>query len=451
MSQVTYRLLSRALKVPVNTAKEYAVHSAVCWSTLIAFRMLYEFREQQNAKKPDTIRATYLISGLKREGKQAPPAPEQRKDGEDEVMQSSPFVASSMPQPEEATLGELIPCMTLAKEEHLDRVRATYEKVNSIHIYSLALSSPKDLQVLSDVTREIIETYNTEDPLEANETYGTILNKNVRRRKGRSQNQPASTSTNAPAAPKAAASKPAVAPTTKHASKESTSSTKEASKPTTGKEFFSRKAASKESTPASTQESSKPAAKKEFFSRSSDNKTTTSKAPATKRESSSLMKSFAKTPKVKRQNTDNSTGASASESAAPSIADEPMKDDSDDEEDDYVPPPQPTATADDIGRQSRKEREAKLRKMMDESEDEEMPTPDEGEAAPEPAEEKKESQAVVAAAPGRRRGRRRVMKKKTIKDAEGYLGKTSTFQRCGTANRGNSHQRRSGLGIILGG
>ncbi len=46
--------------------------------------------------------------------------------------------------------------------------------------------------------------------------------------------------------------------------------------------------------------------------------------------------------------------------------------------------------------------------------------------SPEPVMPKKEKEEmVVSVSGGRRRGRRRVMKKKTVKDEEGYLGKSS--------------------------
>ena len=99
-------------------------------------------------------------------------------------------------------------------------------------------------------------------------------------------------------------------------------------------------------------------------------------------------------------------------------------DDDDDEEETYVPPPQPSKEIVDSDRKARKEREEQLRRMMeDDEEEEEVPAPKlkakeaEKEASVEPV---KEEKSVVS--DGKRRGRRRVMKKKTVKDAEGYLG-----------------------------
>ena len=81
-------------------------------------RMLYEFYRQQNAKKPGTVHATYLLSGTKLEAPKAP-TPTITKDGEDEYMQSSPFVASSMPEQEEVT-PVFTTTIALVREEDLD-------------------------------------------------------------------------------------------------------------------------------------------------------------------------------------------------------------------------------------------------------------------------------------------------------------------------------------------
>ena len=98
---------------------------------------------------------------------------------------------------------------------------------------------------------------------------------------------------------------------------------------------------------------------------------------------------------------------------------------------------------------SRSQREEELRKMMeeddgesalphvcvpqltftdeDEEDDIDMKDPSDEPPKPEPKAEppkaaSPEPQTKVTVSGGRRRGRRRVMKKKTVKDAEGYLG-----------------------------
>jgi DNA polymerase delta subunit 3 len=60
--------------------------------------MLFEFHQKQNAKKPNSIHATYLVTGTKRTTKHAKGT--NGRHGEDVDMRSSPFM-SSMPEPEE--------------------------------------------------------------------------------------------------------------------------------------------------------------------------------------------------------------------------------------------------------------------------------------------------------------------------------------------------------------
>jgi DNA polymerase delta subunit 3 len=80
--------------------------------------MLYEFHQQQNAKKPGTVHATYLVSGTKQQENLA--IESGKKDGEDEYMQSSPFMSSSMPQPSEGTGETSVLSVSLAREEELE-------------------------------------------------------------------------------------------------------------------------------------------------------------------------------------------------------------------------------------------------------------------------------------------------------------------------------------------
>lgn len=84
--------------------------------------MLFDFHNHQNAKKPGTIHATYLVSGTKR--KETAPAITNggAKDGEDDYMQSSPFMSSSMPQPEEGTGETSVLSISLVREEELEGI-----------------------------------------------------------------------------------------------------------------------------------------------------------------------------------------------------------------------------------------------------------------------------------------------------------------------------------------
>lgn len=89
------------------------------WQLLMRRRYLFEFHQQQNAKKPSTIHATYLLSGTRKEEEPATNR-DIKKDGEDDYMQSSPFVSSSMPQPQESTGEVSVLSITLVKEEDLE-------------------------------------------------------------------------------------------------------------------------------------------------------------------------------------------------------------------------------------------------------------------------------------------------------------------------------------------
>jgi hypothetical protein len=67
--------------------------------TRLTYRsMLFEFHQKQNAKKPNSIHATYLVTGTKRSAEHT--NGKNGKHGEDVDMRSSPFM-SSMPEPEE--------------------------------------------------------------------------------------------------------------------------------------------------------------------------------------------------------------------------------------------------------------------------------------------------------------------------------------------------------------
>jgi hypothetical protein len=81
--------------------------------------MLYEFHRQQNGKKPGTVHATYLLSGTKREEERESTPTPIKKDGEDDYMQSSPFMNSSMPQPDDTGASSVL-TITLTREEDLD-------------------------------------------------------------------------------------------------------------------------------------------------------------------------------------------------------------------------------------------------------------------------------------------------------------------------------------------
>ncbi|TGO40035.1 hypothetical protein BHYA_0043g00210 [Botrytis hyacinthi] len=400
---VTYRLLSRVLKVHVNTAKE----------------MLFEFHRVQNAKKPGTIYATYLIGGTKK--KEAPTEIEAQKDGEDDYMQSSPFVGSSMPQAEGSTGEGSTLSITLTREEDLETIRSQFEHISSIHIYSLGPHPLKELQLLSDSTREIQTLAKSEDPLESYHKYGVITNPNAKRRTRKAPPIVAATQASVPTRPATAKSK---LNEVQEAPKSSSSSKKPEpkSQPSNAKDFFGSNGKEK------AKPKPQPDSTKAESSTAPSSKESTPAPPANlKRESSSIFKAFAKT-QPKKAKIEETESSIKDDTAMKDVSD-------DDEEDTWMPAPVSKETKSQ-DRSSRKATQERLRKMMeDDDEEEEEEEAAEEKAAPSPApetpaeeleeekepEETKEEEPVATTSSGRRRGRRRVMKKRTVKDEDGYL------------------------------
>jgi len=83
--------------------------------------MLYEFHRTQNAKKPNSVHATYLVTGRKR--------PQNTHNGvhtkseEDTSMESS-SMPSSLPMSEsQQEAGHILTtCVTLVREENLEGI-----------------------------------------------------------------------------------------------------------------------------------------------------------------------------------------------------------------------------------------------------------------------------------------------------------------------------------------
>lgn len=393
-------------------------------------RMLYEFHRNENKKKANSVHATYLVAGSRYETE---PPNGVVKDGDDVVMASSqPFPSS----PPEITINEVeddtpILSITLVREEDLDEARKSYESISSIHVYSLGPTKVKDLQTLSDANREVVEKYAGQNGAE----YGTITNKNVRKRTvGGPRLAPASVPSPAEAKPaavkkeevkepepaKTAEAPSATGPQKEPALKGKSSSTNFFTQPSNAAKKDSKSATPTEH--ASSSAATKPAALK-------------------RGNSGSIFASFAKAKPKAASESSAASSAAQSPASTPAPEDEPMKDVSDDEEEEYVaPPPKPRAKKEAVKKETaaekkkRIENEEKLKRMMDEESDEvpdksKSATPavveDEEEEIEEvapPKKEKPEPKEYVEISGGRRRGKRRVMKKKTMRDEEGYLG-----------------------------
>jgi hypothetical protein len=77
--------------------------------------MLFDFHKTQNEKQNKSVHATYVVSGLKRQEVEAP-----AKDGDDTIMNSSPFPSSyMMSSAPQVTPGAAVRTMSFAREEEL--------------------------------------------------------------------------------------------------------------------------------------------------------------------------------------------------------------------------------------------------------------------------------------------------------------------------------------------
>ena len=84
--------------------------------------MLYEFHRNENSKKPNSVNATYVITGVQQVPE--PPATNGNAndfDGDgDDIMQSSPYISSSMPNQDEVIDSIPTTSIILVREEDLE-------------------------------------------------------------------------------------------------------------------------------------------------------------------------------------------------------------------------------------------------------------------------------------------------------------------------------------------
>ncbi|OQV06722.1 hypothetical protein CLAIMM_11255 [Cladophialophora immunda] len=413
---ISYRNISRALKVHVNAAK--------C--------MLYEFYEFQNAKKPQSVYATYLLSGTKKRPTLAVATNGTTSghahdyDPDEHIPSSPPPFTSSMLEPsqqsshveEEEPKQTPVRTVTLVREDALEGMKDEYETITSMHIYSLSPARIQDLVTLTDISRGLF-TNGFED--EHNKIYGVIQNPDVRRRKGKRPAIPGGASKTQPAK--------------EETKKPSFSHTKPTPKGLTSAPLVK------------TEEPSRPS------SRDSTSTSSSAKQPTLKRDASDLFKAFAK--HGQRKSTPAATPKSASQDP-----DTTMNDADEGESEDEAlfldTGTRKSATSKKRASDVKKEREdkaAKLRKMMESDDEEEAAAPSVEEATglknDEPPAAKKGTDAHAetknddgddqvawsesdtekkqaskpdqdAAPTRRRRGKRKVMQKRTFKE-DGYL------------------------------
>ncbi|KAJ5948624.1 hypothetical protein N7454_001931 [Penicillium verhagenii] len=386
---VTYRSLSRALKVHANRAKQ----------------VLYEFHRNENAKNPQSVHATYVISGVQSPQPVTATGP---ANDEDEVMQSSPYMPSSMPNQESASETTRITSVILVREEDLNDAKATFRSISSIHVYSIQSTVLQDLNVLIDVAREVATASVQDDPLDCGIKWGMIQNRNVKRRTGARPPPPAP-------APKASAP----------AAKVKLEPTVPAKRPLQSEPSIKSEPTIEDSKPQPS---------------STNNSQSSVKSTASAPKKGSLFSSFAKA-KPKKTAAPAEPAASATpdggsdvlQRKVPSLHFTVSLDDASDEEQEELFPDSGDKADKSAAaiRESKKDREEKLKQMMeiDDADDEEMPDADdepepEREQTPEeqlPPSKPAELKEEVTVRGGRRRGKRQVMKKRTVKDEEGYL------------------------------
>lgn len=404
--------------------------------------MLYEFYKDQHAKKPDSIYATYLISGIKKDqkssvGKNGTTNGHNHDYDEDEPIPSSPppFTSSMLEpthqssQPDEDNKTQIpVRTVTLAREEGLESVKEQFEIITSIHIYSLSPARIEDLVTLTDVGRGLFtDSFLKHDPLVQNKIYGVIQNPGTRRRKGKrpvAQAEPI----------------PKFQPV-KEETKKSNS-------------FFPTQATSKQSAPVV--EHKRETEETTASRPSSGDSTSTAgatKSSTLKRDSSDLFKAFAKQSQQKPKSTLSRDHLQDQDTK---MSDAPLDEDEGESEDEALFLDTGTHKAGTKKRpsdvkQERDDRAAKLRKMMDSDDegDNAVPNAEQASKNEEPVKSQKGTDADVLAedkdevawsesdtekktkkesdpasepsGPKRRRGKRKVMKKRTTKDEDGYL------------------------------
>lgn len=347
-------------------------------SANLAKRYMWSFHENQKKQDPESIYATYLIFGTLK-------GPfDYLEDEESDVEES----ANIMLDPYSADSVHNETMMLIGEHELEDCITMDYRTVHAIQVYSLG---PYPLTDLRLITRPAEQVAGIAKMSEFSQL-GIIRNLKVRKRKhSRKMVQRAvpvvTTAVTAPAKPN----------------------------PTIGKGVGQN--------PKPTEPIKKASAS--AISATAAVSPSTSAPSMTKK--GGIMSAFAKAkPKEKR------------------LIQAPLSDDGEDD-DEPIPPASREASKEIKGikqdalalRKLRQEREAALKKMMEEDdEDVEEEAKEESEddvmedLEPEPEPEtksasKEENEVVTRKSDGRRRGRRRVTHKKQVMDDEGYLGKLS--------------------------
>ncbi len=87
--------------------------------------MLYEFHRQQNAKKPGSVHATYLLSGLRKPAPPPPAANDNKQDAKNDIDMDISFSSlpdNSQANPDSTDEQIVTQSILLAREEDLERM-----------------------------------------------------------------------------------------------------------------------------------------------------------------------------------------------------------------------------------------------------------------------------------------------------------------------------------------
>ncbi|KAK9245367.1 DNA polymerase subunit Cdc27 [Lipomyces tetrasporus] len=158
---ITYRLLSRELKVHTALAKRY----------------LYAFHTSSRSLYPDKVHATYLISGQKR------PTP---AISGDVLMSDVSSPPSTLPDTDVTLDDEIVQrIFELVPEEELEDAKSAFRKIDYVHVYSLEPTRlHEDFITLAECGRRVRDTDLDEDPEAISKAYGTILEPAAKRQSG---------------------------------------------------------------------------------------------------------------------------------------------------------------------------------------------------------------------------------------------------------------------------
>ncbi|KAK9350443.1 DNA polymerase subunit Cdc27 [Lipomyces doorenjongii] len=155
---ITYRLLSRELKIHTALAKRY----------------LFAFHASSLSLYPHKVHATYIISGQK--------CPATTISG-DVLMSDISSPPSTQLDTDVALEDEIVQTtFELVPEEELEEAKSTFRKIDCIHVYSLEpIRLPKDFITLAECGRKVRDIDLDQDPEAISKTYGVISEPSAKR------------------------------------------------------------------------------------------------------------------------------------------------------------------------------------------------------------------------------------------------------------------------------